>query len=109
MLNLSIKKLATIVSGNVHSQVAKAFNHFGTDTRVSLKDDLFIALEGESFDAHDFLDKAVDQGAACLLVHKEAALTEELLSRVSVVVVEDTLQALQIAPVCSIAGSPRSL
>lgn len=37
-----------------------------TDSRNCPKGSLFIALKGEKFDAHDFLDKAVASGAAAL-------------------------------------------
>lgn len=39
-----------------------------TDTRSPVKHALFIALKGERFDAHDFLESAIEKGAAALLV-----------------------------------------
>lgn len=41
-----------------------------TDTRNITEGDLFVALAGERFDAHDFLAEAVKKGAAALLVSK---------------------------------------
>ena len=41
-----------------------------TDTRNITDGDLFVALAGERFDAHDFLAEAVKKGAAALLVSK---------------------------------------
>jgi UDP-N-acetylmuramoyl-tripeptide--D-alanyl-D-alanine ligase len=41
-----------------------------TDTRAMQKDSLFIALRGENFDAHDFIDQAEAAGAAALLVSR---------------------------------------
>ena len=43
-----------------------------TDTRTVTDGQLFIALSGERFDAHDFLDQAVAAGAAALLVSNES-------------------------------------
>ncbi|MEN6623107.1 MAG: Mur ligase domain-containing protein, partial [Smithella sp.] len=40
-----------------------------TDSRKVMKGNLFIALEGEKFDGHDFIELAVKQGAAGVLVH----------------------------------------
>lgn len=40
-----------------------------TDTRALAPGDLFVALAGERFDAHDFLADAVQRGAAALVVH----------------------------------------
>ncbi len=39
-----------------------------TDTRDALEGQLFVALTGERYDAHDFLAQAVEKGAAALLV-----------------------------------------
>ena len=69
-----------------------------TDTRDELAGRLFVALVGERFDAHDFLERAVEAGAAALLVG-EAGLARvggraALDPRVDVVVVPDTLRAL---------------
>ncbi len=53
----------------------------------------FFALKGERFDAHDFLDKAIDGGAQVLVV---SHLPEGVdFSGVDVVEVKDTLVALQ--------------
>ena len=39
------------------------FNRVHTDTRSLQTGDLFVALKGESFDAHDFLNQVVAAGA----------------------------------------------
>ncbi|PIE56031.1 MAG: UDP-N-acetylmuramoyl-L-alanyl-D-glutamate--2,6-diaminopimelate ligase [Desulfobulbus propionicus] len=62
-----------------------------TDTRQLRPGALFVALHGERFDGHDFLGRAVEQGAAALLVNR---LPEKLPEDVMVVQVEDTLRAL---------------
>jgi UDP-N-acetylmuramoyl-tripeptide--D-alanyl-D-alanine ligase len=54
---------------------------------------LFVALIGENFDAHNFLDQALGKGAAGLLVQKGAAWEAETGS-IPVMEVEDTLFAL---------------
>ncbi len=62
-----------------------------TDTRAVKPGELFVALQGEKFDAHDFLQGAVDAGAAALVV-SDAARAEGL--GVPTYVVPDTLVAL---------------
>jgi UDP-N-acetylmuramoyl-tripeptide--D-alanyl-D-alanine ligase len=62
-----------------------------TDTRSIAKGDLFVALRGPSFDAHDFLAEAVSRGAAALVVH-DAGRAVDL--GVPVFEVRDTLEAL---------------
>ncbi len=61
-----------------------------TDTRAIAAGQLFIALRGERFDAHDFLAPAVASGATALLVADETKLP----AGVSAVVVDDTRLAL---------------
>src|SRR6185503_19253819 len=41
-----------------------------TDTRDALTGSLFVALKGDRFDAHEFLDRAVAGGASALLVSR---------------------------------------
>ncbi|MEO8561988.1 MAG: UDP-N-acetylmuramoyl-tripeptide--D-alanyl-D-alanine ligase [bacterium] len=62
-----------------------------TDTRGIGAGDLFVALKGEKFDAHDYLSDAVAKGAAALVVH-DAPRAAGL--GVPVYVVDDTLRAL---------------
>ena len=62
-----------------------------TDTRSVGAGDAFVALKGESFDAHDFLANAVEKGAAALIV-SDAARAKGL--GVPVYAVRDTLEAL---------------
>ncbi len=62
-----------------------------TDTRALQPGDLFVALKGERFDAHDFLREAVASGASALVV-SDATRAGGL--GVPVFAVEDTLHAL---------------
>ena len=61
-----------------------------TDSRDLRAGDLFVALRGERFDGHDFVQKALAQGAAAALVaaDRAAALTGTLIA------VDDPLLAL---------------
>ncbi len=60
-----------------------------TDTRKIAEGSLFIALKGENFDAHDFLDQA--SAAAALVIEDQKNLPEG----VPAILVNDTLKALQ--------------
>lgn len=77
----------------------ETFSGIGTDTRKDLKGQLFWALKGESFDAHDFLATAVAQGATGLVIERLPTdqITDSLLKDwdVHVFKVDDTLKALQ--------------
>lgn len=70
-----------------------SFDAICTDSRQIVKGCLFVALVGERYDAHDFVAKAVDDGAAGVLIAagKGAALANK---DVTVFEVNDTLHAL---------------
>ncbi|MBN2330115.1 MAG: UDP-N-acetylmuramoyl-L-alanyl-D-glutamate--2,6-diaminopimelate ligase [Candidatus Omnitrophica bacterium] len=59
------------------------------DSRTIQSGDLFVALRGESFDGHDFLDQAAENGACAAVVERfnDAASIPQIL-------VENTLAAL---------------
>ncbi|MDF3065089.1 MAG: UDP-N-acetylmuramoylalanyl-D-glutamyl-2,6-diaminopimelate--D-alanyl-D-alanine ligase [Polyangiaceae bacterium] len=59
-----------------------------TDSRADLRGALFVALVGERFDAHAFVEQARERGAAALLVEREVA------SSLPTVRVPSTLAAL---------------
>jgi UDP-N-acetylmuramoyl-tripeptide--D-alanyl-D-alanine ligase len=58
------------------------------DSRAIAKGCLYIALKGERYDGHDFIDSALASGAAAAISHKEYA------GEKPVIVVKDTRQAL---------------
>ncbi len=96
MMNyFNLKFLTEATQGQVLSQKQTEFNGYGTDTRKDLTGKIFFALRGESFDAHNFLDKAVAQGAGVLVVDQSPETLKTLSSQVSIVKVKDTLKALQ--------------
>jgi len=91
----TIAELAQATSGQILSEPHKDFERVGTDTRQSLANKLFVPLKGENFDAHNFVVKAVEGGAAAVLVSEWRAEWETLKTKASFVKVSDTLQALQ--------------
>lgn len=61
-----------------------------TDSRSVVEGNLFIALRGERFDAHEFVEQAADEGAVAVVVERGTRLPEH----VSGLEVDDTLTAL---------------
>ena len=82
-LNLSLRQVQQWLS---HAQVigdaATVVQRVHTDSRTLQTGDLFVALKGERFDAHDFLPQAKAQGIACALA--EHGLQEAGLSGLQV-------------------------
>ena len=47
------------------------FEKVSTDTRSMSEGDIFLALKGPNYNGHDFINKALDKGASCLITEKE--------------------------------------
>jgi len=92
----SLEDVLKSTSGILISGAAEnIFYGISTDSRQVFKGNLFIALKGEKFDGHDFIPKAIEHGAAGVLVHDEAQINQVLVDRtVAVIKVADTLTAL---------------
>ena len=43
------------------------FEKISTDTRAISEGDIFLALKGPNYNGHDFINKALDKGASCLI------------------------------------------
>lgn len=80
---------------NIVSEHQQEFSEIGTDTRKDLTGQIFIALKGDSYDAHQYLDQAVQKGATALIVHELPEKFQNLKNQVSILLVQDTLKALQ--------------
>ncbi|MCM8534958.1 MAG: UDP-N-acetylmuramoyl-tripeptide--D-alanyl-D-alanine ligase [Lentisphaeraceae bacterium] len=69
-----------------------------TDSRTVNEKSLFLAFEGEKFDAHDFLEDVLSKGILAVCVHKtpsQALLNLALEKSTAVLLVEDTVTAYQ--------------
>lgn len=113
-LSISLKKLEKISGGKILKGGGKIYN-FSTDTRKLKKGDVFWALKGASFDANEFLAKAVSMGIRGAICRK-GAFPRNMLGEVDFVLeVPDTLKALHLLaasimeesrlPVISVTGS----
>jgi UDP-N-acetylmuramoyl-tripeptide--D-alanyl-D-alanine ligase len=69
-MNLSLSETARIVGGRLNGADV-SFSSVSSDTRELRPGDLFVALVGNNFDAHEFLDNAQRQGAVAALVSRD--------------------------------------
>ena len=88
-MNWLLSQVATAVNGRLIGADLRV-SGVSTDTRSIAPGALFVALQGERFDAHAFLDQALTAGAAALLV----ADAQQLPDGTSAVLVDDTRLAL---------------
>jgi len=61
------------------------------DSRIVKARELFIAIKGDVFDGHDFIDGVIAKGVRILVVHKPVEIKNP---KVSVILVKDTICAL---------------
>lgn len=86
-MELTLSRIAKAVGGRL-SGYDCIVTSVSTDSRDIPKGCLFICLEGEKFDGHDFVSQAAQNGAAAVLVRKKVD------SRIPVITVKDTGKAL---------------
>ena len=86
---MSLTEAAAMTSGRVSGAVVR-FAGVSTDSRSIKAGELFVALRGDRFDGHEFLQGAAARGAAAGLVDRRYHGPYP----VPVVVVEDTKRAL---------------
>jgi len=90
-MRMTLAQAAAMLPGAVlHGDARTVFSRVHSDTRTLRPGDLFVALRGERFDAHDFLPQARAAGAVAALA--ERGLDEAGLAGLQV---PDALQALQ--------------
>jgi UDP-N-acetylmuramoyl-tripeptide--D-alanyl-D-alanine ligase len=92
--------LKDIISGTGGSLISSAvgpelFTGVSIDSRTVKAGEVFFALRGESHDGHDHLREAAERGAALTVVDGNTATKSVKLAPVPMIVVGDTLKALQ--------------
>ena len=66
-----LRELAEWTGGELHGEAACVLAGVSTDSRRIGAGDLFVALRGDRYDAHDFLPQAAAAGAAAVLVERD--------------------------------------
>lgn len=86
---LSLREAAHLLNAELRGEEAARFTSVTSDSRHLQAGDLFVALRGENFDGHDFIQAALQQGAAAVLAQRlPAGFSGNAL------LVPDTYQAL---------------
>src|SRR6267378_1432220 len=94
MNKLSIFQIAEFASASVSGGDGNvSIDTISTDSRTLKRGELFVALRGENFDGHKFVEAAVKTGAAGAIV--DLGWKGKVPDNFTVIRVEDTLQAYQ--------------
>ena len=85
---MELKDLALLSNGVLHGD-SEIVSEYSIDTRSLKEGEVYIAIKGENFDGHDFLDEAEKNKAKALIVSREVN------SKLPFIVVKDTLDFMQ--------------
>ncbi len=99
MFSLSLKELGKFANGkalrDAQNGNGELLSGISIDSRTVQQGNLFVALEGEKFDGHDFIQEAVAKGAKAVIVEKRKLEKVPADITVPVGLVEDSKKTLQ--------------
>lgn len=106
---INLKKCAEVLSAELVGDQTPTYNGVSIDSRTIKPGNLFIAIKGENFDGHNFVQEAEKKGAVAVLVNTKVDV------KIPQIIVADTIQAFgQLArwhreqfkvPVIAVTGS----
>jgi len=85
---MELKDLALLSKGSLRGDSLE-ISEFSIDTRSIKKGEVYIAIEGQNFDGHDFIEDAEKKGARALIVSREVS------SFLPFIVVNNTLDFME--------------
>jgi UDP-N-acetylmuramoyl-tripeptide--D-alanyl-D-alanine ligase len=95
-MKLSLAQIARWSAAELPSPSEAAATGYSIDSRTLQPGDLFVAIQGERFDGHDFVAAAFERGASAAVIARERlASLPEIVSQQPLLLVEDPLAALQ--------------
>ena len=92
MPKFNLNEVLQATGGEALKVLATEFSDISTDSRKILPDFIFVALVGENFDGHSFVDLAIEKGATCIIVDKKHG---NLQLNTTIIAVDNTLEAYQ--------------
>jgi len=93
---ITVKEISSVINGR---QISGSPNEFvkglSTDSRKMTPGYIFLALKGERYDGHDFLNNAINAGAMGVIVESDTTIAKRLFNNnLAVINVSSTLKAL---------------
>ena len=95
MQSITVKELVAAVRGTlVHGSESAVIRAVSTDSRTVREGELFIPVKGERFDGHDYIESALQNGAAGCLFRAEKEPEKKVADKIYIAV-DDPLLALK--------------
>ncbi len=100
-MKLTLEQAARWTSGTLHGQAhdlgQRQASGYSIDSRTLQPGDLFFAVRGDRFDAHDFTSSAIERGACAVVVSRNKVRElPEAVRQHGLLIVEEPLSALQM-------------
>ena len=97
MIRFHLRDILRGTGGSLLSSAVgpELFTGVSIDSRTVRPGEVFLALRGTTHDGHDHLREAWERGAALTVVDNNASVEDAALAPAPMIVVEDTLRALQ--------------
>ena len=90
---LNLQEILAATGGSCENSQDVEFCGVNTDSRSIKAGELFVALSGENFDGHNYCAKALELGAAGVVISHDVA---GLPQNAAIIKVDDTLKAYQL-------------
>ncbi|MDA8168087.1 MAG: UDP-N-acetylmuramoyl-tripeptide--D-alanyl-D-alanine ligase [Nitrospiraceae bacterium] len=103
---LRLDDILKATGGKALSRGPEDFRAVSTDSRKINGGELFIALTGDNFDGNEFAASALEKASGAV-ISRAGSIPDGLFAKKSIVLVEDTLKALQDIARSVRAGRPR--
>src|SRR5690554_7872319 len=94
---LSLETIAHLSGGELQGEEpALLISEVSIDSRGAFaRRSLFVALDGEHFDGHEFVETAYQKGAVAAMVSRKSGVGAARIPGMALIFVDDTLAALQ--------------
>ena len=81
MITGKAKDCLDVVGGKLlQGRVEKVFKGVSINSRTVEEEELFVCIQGEKFDGHNFLGEAIKKGAAGVILSNPSCLSEDMIS-----------------------------
>lgn len=105
---MKLKEILVGIEGlKVKGDLDLEITNLDKDSRNIKENGLFVAIKGFDTDGHDFIEKAIEQGAIAVILQEgvKKEVVEKIPANVTIVVAKDTRYALAICS-CNFYGNP---
>ena len=100
------KILSGIANFKAKGDLELDIKNIESDSRKVTKDSLFIAIKGFDVDGHDYIEKAIENGATAVMIDVSADMKKIKIPKgITVIITDDTRYGLAICS-CNFYGNP---